>query len=173
LLFTGPHSARREIGAFLLFAVAVAMKPQAGFVLPIMVYALYRRHLHRRHPSKWLPGALRIAAPCVLALGVWSVSGLPFGLGPVGLVRFYSHSASVYPVTSANAFNLWGAVGFWRHDSTGDHVASVAGISALHFGMLVFAVGVGLTLWRVHRAIERGADEARALTIAAAVVSVL
>src|SRR5438034_2386259 len=34
LLFTGPRSARREISAFLLFAVAVAMKPQAGFVLP-------------------------------------------------------------------------------------------------------------------------------------------
>jgi Gpi18-like mannosyltransferase len=173
LLFTGPHTARREIGAFLLFAAAVAMKPQAGFVLPIMVYALYRQHLHRRRPSERLVGALKIAAPCVLALDLWSVSGLPFGLGPVELVRFYRDSASVYPVTSANAFNLWGTVGFWRNDSMGDHVVSVAGISALHSGMLVFAVAVGVTLWRLHRAIERGGNEARALTIAAAVVSVL
>jgi Gpi18-like mannosyltransferase len=173
LLFTGPQSMRREIGAFLLFAVAIAMKPQSGFVLPIMLYALCRRHLYRRPRSELLGGALRIAAPGVLALDLWSVSGIPFGLGPVELLHFYSHSASVYPVTSANAFNLWGAVGFWRNDSMGDHVVTVAGLSALHFGMLAFAVGVGLTLWRLHRAIERGADEARALTVAAAIVSVL
>src|SRR5947208_9319069 len=55
----------------------------------------------------------------------------------------------------------------------GDHVVTVAGLSALRFGMLAFAVGVCLTLWRLHRAIGRGADEARALTVAAAVVSIL
>jgi Gpi18-like mannosyltransferase len=173
LLFTGPQSVRREIGAFLLFAVAVAMKPQAGFVLPIMLYALYRRHLHRRPRSELLAGALRIAAPGVLALDLWSISGIPFGLGPVELVRFYNHSASVYPVTSANAFNLWGVVGFWRNDSIGAHVVTVAGISALRFGMLAFAIGVGLTVWRLHRAIEGGADEGRALVVAAGIVSIL
>jgi Gpi18-like mannosyltransferase len=173
LLFTGPQSARREIGAFLLFAVAIAIKPQTGFVLPIMLYALYRRHLHRRPRSQLSEGALRIAAAGVPAFGLWAISGIPFGLGPIELVRFYSESASVYPVTSANAFNLWGAVGFWRNDSTGDHVVTVAGISALHVGMLAFAIGVGLTLLRLHRAIERGAEEARALTVATAVVSVL
>src|SRR5256885_2077046 len=104
LLFTGPPSMRRELGAFLLFAVAIAMKPQSGFVFPIMLYALYRRHLHRRQRSELLEGALRVAAPAVLALDLWSISGIPFGLGPVELYRFYSHSASVYPVTSANAF---------------------------------------------------------------------
>jgi Gpi18-like mannosyltransferase len=173
LLFTGPPSMRREIGAFLLFAVAIAMKPQSGFVLPVMLYALYRRHLHRCPRSERLQGALKVAAPCVLALDLWSVSGIPFGLGPVELVRFYSHSASVHPVTSANAFNVWGALGFWRNDATGDTVVTVAGVSALHVGMLAFAVGVGLTLWGLHRGIERGADEARALTVAAAVVSLL
>src|SRR5947208_2818608 len=55
----------------------------------------------------------------------------------------------------------------------GDHVVTVAGLSALRFGMLAFAVGVCLTLWRLHRAIGRGADEARALTVAAAIVSLL
>jgi Gpi18-like mannosyltransferase len=173
LLFTGPQSMRREIGAFLLFALAIAMKPQSGFVLPIMVYALYRRHLHRRPRSELLEGALRVAAPGVLALDLWSVSGIPFGLGPVELIRFYSDSASVYPVTSANAFNFWGLLGFWRNDSMGEDVVTVAGLSALHVGMLAFAVGLGLTLWRLHRALERGAHEARALTVAAAVVSVL
>ena len=42
LLFTRPRSLRREILALLLFAVAIAVKPQAGFVLPVLLYALYR-----------------------------------------------------------------------------------------------------------------------------------
>jgi hypothetical protein len=109
----------------------------------------------------------------VVALDVWSLSGIPFGLGPAKLYRFYSHSASVYPVTSANAFNLWGVVGFWRNDSTGNHVLTIAGVSALHVGMLAFIVGVVLVLWRLHRALEQGADQARALTVAAATVSLL
>jgi Gpi18-like mannosyltransferase len=173
LLFTGPPSLRRELTAFVLFTVAIAMKPQSGFVLPIMIYALYRRHLLGRSRPELLEGVLRVAAPAVLALDIWSVSGLPFGLGPVELYRFYRHSASIYPVTSANAFNLWGAVGFWRNDSTGDRVLTVAGVSALHIGMLAFILGVVLTLWRLHRALERGADEARELTVAAATVSLL
>src|SRR6266550_7753193 len=48
LLFTGPRSLRREVAAFLLFAVAASMKPQSSFVLPVMLYALYRRYLHGR-----------------------------------------------------------------------------------------------------------------------------
>ena len=51
LLYTGPPSLKREIAALLIFAVAIAMKPQEGFVLPVMLYALYRRYLHRRPPS--------------------------------------------------------------------------------------------------------------------------
>ena len=173
LLFTGPRALRHEIAAFLLFAVAIAMKPQSGFVLPVMLYALYRRYLHRRPLSEVIDGALGISMMGVLALGVWAVSGLPFGLGPVSLLRFYSHSASVYPFTSANAFNLWGAIGFWRHDSAGDHVMTVAGISALRFGTLLFLAAAAVVLWRAHRAIERGAHEARVLSVAAATVALL
>ena len=173
LLFTGPQSLRRELAAFLLFAVAIAMKPQAGFVLPIMLYALYRRYLHQRARSELIDGALSIALVGAPALALWTVSGLPFGLGPVSLVRFYRHSASVYPVTSANAFNLWGALGFWRNDSVGGQVMHVAGVPALYVGTLAFLAAVVLVLWRVHRAFERGADQPRVLVVAAAVVSLL
>jgi Gpi18-like mannosyltransferase len=173
LLFTGPKSLEREVGAFLLFAVAVAMKPQSGFVLPVMLYALYRRYLHRRPRPELLDGALSIAAVGIPSLVLWGISGLAFGLGPVSLVRFYKHSASVYPVTSANAFNFWGAIAFWRNDSTGDHVLRIAGISALHFGELALVVGAVYVIWRAHRAIERGASEPLVLTIAAATISLL
>src|SRR6266540_1464202 len=140
LLFTGPRSLRRQIAALLLFAVAIAMKPQAGFVLPVMLYALYRQHLHGRRCSELADGAFSIVVSGGLALGLWFVSALPFGLGPVKLLDFYGNAASVYSVTSANAFNLWGAVGFSRPDSSGDFVA-VAGIPALYFGMLALAAG--------------------------------
>jgi Gpi18-like mannosyltransferase len=159
VLLTGRHSPRRDLGAFLLFAVAVAMKPQSGFVLPVMLYALYRRHYS-------LPRLAAVVGPPVV---LWSVSGLAFGLGPISLVRFYNHSASIYPVTSANAFNFWGAIGFWRSDSA----LHVAGISALHFGWLVVAAGVAYVLVRAHRAIGGGADEPLVLAVAAASISLL
>jgi Gpi18-like mannosyltransferase len=174
LLFTGPQALRRELAAFLLFAIAVAMKPQAGFVFPIMVYALYRRHLHRRPRPEWATGALKIAASGAVLLGFLFLSALPFGLGPVKLLQFYSHSASIYPFTSANAFNLWGVVGFWRRDSpgAGGYVA-VAGVPAAYLGMLALAAGVAVVLWRAHREAERGVDQMRVFTIAAAAVSLL
>ena len=62
----GRQSLQREIGAFLLFAVAIAMKPQSGFVLPVMLYALYRRYLHRRAAPELIDGALSIALIGVL-----------------------------------------------------------------------------------------------------------
>ena len=169
LLLTGPQSLRREIAAFVLFAVAIAMKAQSGFVLPVMLYALYRRYLRGRDRSGVVKGAASITALSAVSLGLWCVSGLPFDLGPAKLFRLYMHSASVYSVTSANAFNLWGFVGFWRQDSS----FTVAGIPALYAGMLLLAAGVVLVLWRAAGNIGRGGDEARVLTVAAAVVSLL
>jgi Gpi18-like mannosyltransferase len=173
LLFTGRPSLQVDVPALLLFAVAVAIKPQSGFVLPVMLYALYRRHVHGRPREDQLDGLLGLTMAGLLAVGVWAVSGLPFGLGPVDLVRFYNKSASVYPVTSANAFNLWGVIGFWRPDSTGHDAVALAGISAARLGVLLFLAGTAFVIWRTHRAIEQGTREALALTIAAAAVALL
>ena len=48
LLIASPPRLRYEIAAFLLFAVAISIKPQSAFVVPVMLYVLYRRHLYRR-----------------------------------------------------------------------------------------------------------------------------
>jgi Gpi18-like mannosyltransferase len=173
LLYTSPRSPGTEVAAFLLFALGIAIKPQAAFALPIMVYALYRRYLHGRPRSQLVDGVLSIALVGAPALALWAVSGLAFGLGPIALFRFNKEWAALFPYTSANAFNLWGAVGFWRHDSTGDHVLRVAGIPAYYVGTLAFLAVVVLVLWRVHRALNRGANEARMLTVTTAVVSLL
>jgi Gpi18-like mannosyltransferase len=173
LLFTGPQSLRRDIAAFLLLAVALAIKPQAAFALPTMLYALYCRYLRGRARPQLIDGALSIALIGASAVGLWAVSGLVFGLDPVELIRFNREWARVYPYTSANAFNLWGVVGFWRFDSTGSDVVTLAGITAFRLGMLAFLAAVVVVLWRVHRALARGADEARLLTVATVVVSLL
>lgn len=173
LLFTGVPSLRREIAAFLLIGIAFSMKPQTCLVLPVMVYALYRRYLHHRPRPDLIDGGLSIALCGALSLCVWIASGLAFGLSPVELVRFYRESASVADVTSANAFNFWGVVAFWRNDASGDDVFTVAGIPALYVGLLLLVAATGFVLWHAHRAIGRGADETRVLLVAGAVQSLL
>jgi dolichyl-phosphate-mannose-protein mannosyltransferase len=174
LLFTGGPSLRRELLGFLLYAIAFSMKPQAGLVFPVMAYALYQRHLHGRLRSAWKSGSARIAAALGVFLAFLFASALPFGLTPPELIRFYNHSASIYPFTSANAFNLWGIVGFWRHDSPGHgSYVSVVGIPAVNVALAALAVGLVVILWRMHRRLERGGDHARLLTAAAAATSLL
>jgi hypothetical protein len=173
LLFTGAQSLRRELAAFLLFGIAFSMKPQTCLVFPVMAYALYRRYLYRRPRPELIDGALSIALVSVLAVAVWVVSGLAFGLGPVDLVRFYRHSAAVQPVTSANAFNFWGAIAFWRNDASGASVLRIGGVPAIYLGVLLFGAATAWLIWQVHRAIERGLEQARVLIAGAAIESLL
>jgi hypothetical protein len=173
LLFTGAQSLRRDLAAFLLFGIAFSMKPQTCLVFPVMAYALYRRYLHRRPRPELIDGALSIALVSALAVGVWVASGLAFGLGPLDLVRFYRHSAAVQPVTSANAFNFWGAIAFWRNDTSGAGVLRIAGVPAIYLGVLIFGAATVLLIWQLNRAIERGLDQARVLIFGAAVESLL
>jgi hypothetical protein len=173
LLFTGAQSVRRELAAFLLFGIAFSMKPQTCLVFPVMAYALYRRYLYRRPRPELIDGALSVGLVSALAVSVWVVSGLAFGLGPVDLVRFYRNSAAVLPVTSANAFNFWGAIAFWRNDASGADVLRIAGVPAIYVGVLLFGAATALLLWQLHRAIGRGLDQARVLIVGAAVESLL
>jgi hypothetical protein len=49
----------------------------------------------------------------------------------------------------------------------------IAGVPSLYVGTIIFLVALALVLWRVHRALNRGADEARVIATAAAVVSLI
>jgi Gpi18-like mannosyltransferase len=173
LLYTRTPTLHRELGAFLLFGVAFSMKPQAGFALPVMVYALYRRHVHRRSGRGLAEGLLTIGALGIASLAVVVVTGLGFDLGPTALYRFIQRSASEHPVTSANAFNLWGLIGSWRNDSTGTHVMSLAGVHVLWLGTLLFLAAAAVVLWRVHGELEHGAIESRLLLLGSALTSLL
>src|SRR3989475_1353774 len=60
LLLTGRLSLRRDVAAFVLFGMAFATKPQMCMALPVMLYVLYRRYLHRRARPDLLDGALSV-----------------------------------------------------------------------------------------------------------------
>jgi Gpi18-like mannosyltransferase len=175
LLVTGRPTARREIAAMILFAAAFAMKPQSSFIFPVLGYALYRRHVHRRNISDVARGVVRIVAVGAPALALLAVSGLPFGLSPVGLKDFYSKASNGYKITSVWAFNLWGVIGFQRGDvrNAGTAVQLVAGVPAFDVGALAFVAGTAYVIWRAHRSINRGHDEARVLVAAAAMTSLI
>ena len=173
LLLTGRPSLERDVAAFALFGVAFATKPQACFALPVILYLPYRRYLQGRSHAELVDGALNVALISLSALAVWIISALPFGLGPVKLYHFYGKASSVHPWTSSDAYNLWGFLGPWRHDRSGDHVFTVAGVPALYVGILLTAASVIFVLARTHRSLERGASPAPTLVLAAALTSLL
>lgn len=175
VLLTRRPSFRRDIVACLLFGAAIATKPQGAFALPVVLYALSRGRDHHGFRNA-VRRTLRVCVPLTAGLLLWFASGLPFGLSPVGLARFYQDSASVYPVTSANAFNLWALGGFWRPDvpgDTGGDPVTLAGLSALYVGMLLLVIAAAVTLWRTHRQIARGGNEAAILLVTAATFGLL
>ena len=49
----------------------------------------------------------------------------------------------------------------------------LAGIPAVWIGLLLFTAGTAFVLWQTHKALDRGAQEATALTVAAATVALL
>ena len=176
LLFTGRHRFSRDLAAMVVFAGAVAMKPQSGFLFPALAYALFRRYLYRVPPEERWARVRELAVIGGTSLGLFGVSGIPFGLSPTGLVDFYRNSAKVYDVTSAGAFNLWGLLGIWRGDnpkSSAGAPLAVLGISPVRIGLVLFVIGVVAVVWRAHRAVEAGHDQARVLLVAAAMTSLL
>jgi Gpi18-like mannosyltransferase len=174
-LLTGRPTARRELAAMILFAAAFAMKPQSSFVFPVLAYALYRRHVHRRSLSDMARGVARIVAVGAPALALWALSGLPFGLSPIGLKDFYSKASNGYKITSVWAFNLWGVIGFQRGDirNATPPVQYVAHVAAFDVGALAFVAGTAYVIWRAHRSINAGHNEARVLVAAAAMTSLI
>lgn len=119
-------------------ALAVLTKPQSAVLLPVLAYFMLRERRWRRIMSSVL----------VAAFTVFLVS-FPFaGFNPVGfLYNLYRQAYSVYPYTSVNAYNLWGALqGFWLPDSWG-----FLGLSFQLWGNLAYLAFLALVLWLLHR----------------------
>jgi Gpi18-like mannosyltransferase len=153
LFVTGPIRMHREAIGAVLFAVALAMKPQVGVVLPLMLIVLARRHLPSRSevsPRSVALTAARFGALAALGIAVIAVSGLPFGFDLAGALSYYPN-APTYAFTSVNAFNFWGVLGFWRPDLVGPNVYAVLGLPAFWLGVGLFGAGtvsLGVLAWR-------------------------
>jgi dolichyl-phosphate-mannose-protein mannosyltransferase len=162
VLTTGRPSAGREAGAIALLAAAVATKPQALLALPVVAVVLAFRH-SRSGPSalrSWIAVAVRAGVFAVLAAVVVWAMFKPFRLGHSDIPLFYRYAGSLYQFTSLWAFNLWGAVGFYRPDA-GPDALTVAGLAAYPLGLAAAGAGtlaIALRSWR-SLSPERGGEE--------------
>lgn len=176
LLLTGRPSVGRDLAGMASFAVAIAMKPQSGFLVPVIGYLLIRRYLLTVEPQRRMRSLGDLLLVVVPPITLWAVSGLPFGLSPTGLVSFYRSSAEVLPVTSANAFNLWGAIAFFRGDQDpwkGQPAVTFLGIPSVVIGTLLFLAGTVWVIVRLHRLARQGMGLAASVLWASAAVSML
>lgn len=167
---TGEATFKREAAGMALLAVAVATKPQALFVLPVVVLLLVYRHLAARSDEGGVTGGVgRIAGVGAVGALAGLVVLAPFRLWPASALAFYSEAASTYSVTSVFAFNLWGVVGFWRPD-LGTDAATILGVPAFFVGLALFAVAAALVLYRAWSALRDGQHEGRVLVFGGAAI---
>src|SRR5439155_18250993 len=87
-------------------------------------------------------------------------------------LSFYEGAAKTYKATSVFAFNLWGAVGFWRPDS-GRNAVKVFGVPAGLAGLALFVVAVLYVLFRTWRALANDVDEGRVLAFGGVAITLL
>jgi hypothetical protein len=177
LLVGTSRSVWRDAAALLWFAVAFGIKPQSAFLAPVVLYVLVHRYVLAVDGWKHrLRGASTAAAVVAPGAALWAVSGVPFGLSPVELFRFYVTSSKVHPFTGSFSFNFWGIFANQRGDAApygGQEAFSLLGLSARTAGLLLFTAG---TLWCIvalHRALRRGGSLAINVVWASIAVSML
>jgi Gpi18-like mannosyltransferase len=159
VLATGRQSALREACGVALLAMAFATKAQALPALPVIGVVLAYRHLVRGAFSlrAWSAAIMRVGLLVILAVAVVVAMFRPFGVSPTEIPAFYRNSGSVYPFTSLWAFNLWGAIGFYRFD-VGPGAVAVAGIGALHIGLFSFTLATIAIMVRCWESLRRRVD---------------
>jgi dolichyl-phosphate-mannose-protein mannosyltransferase len=170
-LATEPHSTPREVCGVALLAIAVATKPQAILALPIVAIVVVRHHLGVGPPGwcRWSKMGVRVALYVVLGAAIVVAMFAPFGIGPAKIPDFYRSAGSVYQFTSLWAFNVWGAVGFYRRD-VGPVALSIGNVAAFYVGLAAFAVATVAIMIRAWRSLGRGVD-ATAVAVLGAVAT--
>ena len=177
LLIRSATSVWFDAAALLSFSAAFAIKPQSTFLAPVVLYVLVQRYvLSGKGRRAHIRGVATIASVVAPGAVLWAISGLPFGLNTLELLRFYQASAEVLPVTSANAFNFWGMFAFFRGDSapsSGVAEFSVFWLSSQLVGVLLFVAGTSWCIYTLHRSMRRGGNLAANFLWAAAALSML
>jgi len=92
-----------------LLALGTLIKPQAAFILPVVIFLLIKQK--RKFKD--------LLFYCLTGLTVFILGFVPFSKG--NFLQFIFErlnlSANQYPYTSVNAFNFWGLFGFWKSDN--------------------------------------------------------
>lgn len=93
----------------IILAVGTLIKPQAAFVLPVILFLFTKEKRRFRD----------LLLYCVTGLTVFILAFAPFSSGNLFQFIFdrLSFSANQYPYTSVNSFNFWGLTGFWKPDN--------------------------------------------------------
>ena len=175
LIATGPIKLHREAIGIGLIALLLGIKPQMAVVVPLLVLILLRRHLFTEQDLDGRGAAVaaaRLGGLGVLGLAVILAAPAPFGLDP-GSVAYYYRHAPTYAFTSVNAFNLWGALGFWRPDLEGVGVMTILGVAAFWVALVLFGAGMIALLARAWRALVAGESEGRVLVFGSAALTCL
>lgn len=151
LLMRGASDARRIspwiVGAWIAIAYSLLIKPQAAVILAFFIAFAFtdRDRLRERLAST--------AAGMLAALAFTVVLVIPFHptANPVEAISWllaqYRYGSSVYPVNSANAFNLWAIRGtLWQPDSTS--IGFILTAPQYIWGIVLVVAAVALLVWR-------------------------
>ncbi len=99
----------RYLLSAIFLAIGTLIKPQAAFVLPVILFLFIKNKF----------GFRKILVYLLIGLFVFILGFVPFSSG--NLLQFIlerlSLSANQYPYTSVNAFNFWGLTGLWKPDN--------------------------------------------------------
>lgn len=172
-LATGTIKLYREAIGVVLFALALGLKPQFAVLLPLFLLVQIHRHVVAPAGLDWYGIAIalaRIGTLGLIGLLIMIAVPAPFGLDPGGVIDYYKHAPS-YAFTSANAFNLWGALGFWRPDLQGFDVMTIFGIPAFWIGLSLFIAGAVAILVRAWKALALSQSEGRVLVFGCAALT--
>lgn len=131
----------RYILASVMFGLAVILKPQGIFMLPIIGYALLRRLIKNKDVPRGKTAILILK--CILtALGTIVIVALPFGILMKPnffewLFNLYVGTANGYKGATVNSYNFYYII---RQNWTVDSNKFIFGMSYLTFGMLMIVV---------------------------------
>ena len=128
--------------SFILSAVSLALgtliKPQTAFIAPVIIFMMFR--LKWKTPKIFVYVLTGLAIFVGLFVPFWNHGNLiSFIYERLGI------SLNQYPVTSANAFNFWGLIGFWRDDNIFYQIAGYALV-------LILTSLVAIKLWKIKNA---------------------
>lgn len=152
--------------AWLCLSASILMKPESAVLVAVLVaFAFVDPQRRRERITSTLIGA---GASLLLAL----IVALPFHPNAdvfAWLFERYAFGASVYHVSSVNAFNLWSVtMAFWQDDKRPIFIFGIATAPMYVWGMALQLAAVALVIWRyVQEKTSRALLESAALLLLA------